>query len=58
MYVPLAYSDSAERLNAPMYVTGYHGVGRFTNCSRLPADTLTLIDLAAPSPRCRTLSMF
>ena len=41
MYVPLAYSHSAELLNATMDVTGYHGVGRFTNCSRLPADTLT-----------------
>lgn len=58
MYVPLAYPRFAERLNATMDITGYYGVGRFTNCSRLPTDTLTLIDLAAPSPRCRTLSMF
>lgn len=49
---------SAEHLNATMNVTGYHGVGRFTNCSRRPADTLTLIDLATRSPRCRILSMF
>jgi hypothetical protein len=50
MYVPLAYSNSAERLNDTMDVTGYHGVGGFTNCFRLPADTLTFIDLATPSP--------
>jgi hypothetical protein len=29
MYVPLAYSNSAERLNDTMDVTGYHGVGGF-----------------------------
>lgn len=55
---PVGIFSSAERLNAMMDVTGYHGVGRFTNCSCLPADTLVLIGLAAPSPRCRTLIVF
>jgi len=36
---PVYMFHCTERLNAAMDVTGYHGVGRFRNCSRLPADT-------------------
>jgi 1-acyl-sn-glycerol-3-phosphate acyltransferase len=50
------FIDDTERLNVAMDATGYHGVGRFPSCSRLPADTF--IDSASPSPRCRTLIRF